>query len=85
MKRDTSQCTGAPARLQAEYDETQQCVLIRLSDNGKGFDVAMASAQTGHGLANMQQRCKLLGATLEFDSSEDGTVLSLSLPIIRKA
>ena len=73
------------ARLQAEYDETQQCVLIRLSDNGKGFDVAMASAQTGHGLANMQQRCKLLGATLAIDSSEDGTTLSLSLPIIRKA
>lgn len=43
---------------------------IEIKDDGIGFDVAtLQSAKTGIGLKSMEQRCKLIHATLTIDSA----------------
>jgi signal transduction histidine kinase len=54
-------------------------VLIRVADDGVGFDVDAARA--GHGLPGMQQRAAEIGARLDVAAgSAGGTVVSLWLP-----
>jgi signal transduction histidine kinase len=53
-------------------------VLIKISDDGQGFDEAADSR--GHGLASMRQRACAVGAELSLTSSPRGTTLSLLLP-----
>jgi signal transduction histidine kinase len=56
----------------------QQCIIIH--DNGGGFDLSLP-IRTGHvGLESMRERARLLGATLEIESSpNNGTLLRLCL------
>jgi len=54
-------------------------VEIRVEDNGRGFDPALAHA--GLGLGNMRARAERIGATLEvFASSGEGTTVRLVIP-----
>ncbi len=56
-----------------------------LRDDGSGFDLAALEADPrgrGHGLANMRQRVRQLGGTLEIDSQPgSGTYLAVSVPL----
>jgi len=53
---------------------------LRISDNGKGFDVK--SAKSGHGLLNMQKRAAMLKGTLTFQSEiGKGTTVLLNVKI----
>jgi signal transduction histidine kinase len=53
--------------------------LIRITDNGKGFDYAIAKkAEEGNGLNNMQQRAVVSGFTFTTDSTTNkGTTVSI--------
>lgn len=53
--------------------------LIRITDNGKGFDLATAKkAEEGNGLNNMQQRAAASGFTFTTDSTTNkGTTVSI--------
>lgn len=54
-------------------------LLLRIRDNGQGFDPQAASL--GYGLINLRQRAQGLGARLDMHSSRrGGTVVSLQLP-----
>ena len=53
-------------------------VLIRVSDNGKGF---AAAAVNGRGLGNMARRAGSIGGEVRVSSSSEGTVVELFLPV----
>lgn len=56
-------------------------VTLTVSDDGEGFDPAMAGGSTNYGLSGMRERANLLGATLEVRSRPgDGTTIAVALP-----
>lgn len=74
---------AGPCRIQVcrgWFDERH--IQLEIRDSGRGFEVLSASAQTGHfGLASLQHRAKLIGASLFIDSHiSSGTSILLKLP-----
>ncbi len=70
--------TAANAKVEVVITAQQLRVLVQ--DNGKGFDVQKVTE--GNGLQNMQQRAKLLNATLAIDSKPgNGTSVLLTMPL----
>jgi signal transduction histidine kinase len=65
--------------------QTSDTLMLRISDNGRGFDVADARQHSLHGLStgllNMEERLTLLGGQIEIVSSPDqGTVVEAVFP-----
>lgn len=58
-------------------------VVLTISDDGQGFDPALADARQGHfGITGMKERAAKLGGQLEITSSEaEGTRVTARLPI----
>jgi signal transduction histidine kinase len=53
---------------------------VRMEDNGRGFDVAIATISQRSGLANMRQRIEMLGALLHIESQPGkGTSVSVRM------
>jgi PAS domain S-box-containing protein len=74
-----SGCSQANIEFRAETDE----LFLRLSDNGRGFDVSQKS--NGHGLASMRERTEGLGGRLEILSREgEETTLTFTIPLIQQ-
>jgi signal transduction histidine kinase len=74
-----SGCTEADIEFRAEADG----LFLKLSDNGRGFDISQKSS--GHGLASMHERTEGLGGKLEISSREgEGTALTLTIPFIHQ-
>jgi signal transduction histidine kinase len=58
-----------------------KCVRLRLSDDGRGFEIKPA-LQSGFGLRNMAERAQMLGSTLNIESTPGtGTKLKIEVPI----
>jgi signal transduction histidine kinase len=55
-------------------------VVVSITDNGKGFDMASALQSGGKGLSNQLRRAKSIGADIHWTSTHAGTCLSLWLP-----
>ena len=54
-----------------------------VEDNGKGFDTADSSKNSGLGLKNIQTRVEYLKGTVDFDSSPGkGTLVAIHVPLI---
>ncbi len=63
-----------------EEHSPQSVVLLRVQDNGKGFDIAQTV--DGNGIVNMRERAALFGATLRLRSAiGTGTCIELEMPI----
>jgi two-component system, NarL family, sensor kinase len=63
-------------------------VLLRIADNGEGFDVAqtvVAAARRGRlGVVGMNERVRLLGGVFEIESEPgQGTTITAALPAWR--
>ena len=57
-------------------------VVLSIHDDGRGFDVSTVKTYTGHGLRNMQERARTLGAQLRVESTPgQGTLIEVNLPI----
>src|SRR5512136_1174826 len=55
-------------------------VILSIQDDGRGFDTSTVKAYTGHGLQNMQERARALGAQLRIDSAPgQGTLVEVKL------
>jgi signal transduction histidine kinase len=67
------------ARLEVSMQNEAGVLVLRLHDDGVGFDAHAASE--GHGLRTMRERAELLGGTLAITSDEAGTVVEARLPI----
>jgi len=66
-----------------EFTVTDQGLVLRISDNGRGFDVRSVSA--GHGLRSMRERTAALGGHLQVTSRPGGgTVLTFNIPLIER-
>ena len=63
-----------------EFREGEHGLLLRIADNGLGFDVGGASA--GHGLRSMRDRTQALGGQFEIASEPGrGTVVTFTIPL----
>ena len=58
---------------------------LSVSDNGRGFDPAVAVSFGHQGLVNMRSRAVGIGATMEIDSSRAGTTILVILPPLTPA
>jgi len=75
----------ASVRLWHSEDEVQ----MRIRDNGHGFhepssddsDLLIPDRTLGVGLPGMRERLSILGGTLDIESTSEGVVLSISLPL----
>jgi PAS domain S-box-containing protein len=60
------------------------CLNVEIRDQGRGIPGRKSSdgqSSSGVGLRGMQERLRQLGGTLEFSSTEQGTVVTASLPL----
>ncbi|MBI4302913.1 MAG: sensor histidine kinase [Chloroflexi bacterium] len=56
-------------------------VQVKITDDGRGFDVSNESGRQGHGLAIMRERAELIGGTLRVTSAiGKGTEIHVDLP-----
>lgn len=68
-------------RGQVSAKMTPTNAVIEVSDNGKGFEVDLVGAQ-GHGLGNMVNRAKKIGARLKIHSQPSkGTSVLIEVPL----
>jgi len=59
---------------------TQDTTLLRISDNGIGFDTNSPAGHGGAGLFNLQHRAKMLNANLDIKSEKGiGTIVTIKL------
>ena len=56
--------------------------LVSIYDNGIGFDPQLLENSTGKGLRNMRQRMTEVGGTCQISTSDQGTSVLLTVPII---
>lgn len=61
-------------------DLLQDCLLIRVIDDGTGFVETQDIAQ-GTGMLNMKHRVKLLNGVITWESLQKGTVVTIRLPL----
>jgi ligand-binding sensor domain-containing protein/signal transduction histidine kinase len=69
-------------RAEIEMKTEGALLVLVVSDDGKGFDVAAASE--GNGLVSQRRRALALGGNIEVSSSENGTTLTLKVPYRRR-
>ncbi len=65
--------------VQVDIRKNGKMMNLTISDDGVGFDTK--SSSTGNGLRNMQERARELNGTIDIQSMEKGTKISLSLPL----
>ena len=71
---------SACTRAQVEVKVWKEMLLMRLTDNGRGFD--SDSAADGNGLANIRKRAGMMGGAVELETApRRGTTLRLSVPL----
>jgi signal transduction histidine kinase len=70
---------AAATEVKLEVEYLSDKIIIMVADDGKGFDVE--NARNGNGLQNMQTRAEQIGAQLNLRSSEQGTVITLIIPL----
>jgi signal transduction histidine kinase len=64
--------------IQLMYGE--ESLIVTAEDNGKGIDNTDRHAGNGIGLKNIQHRASYIGATLNFESNNKGTLVILEIP-----
>jgi signal transduction histidine kinase len=69
--------------IRVSTEVENDCVLVKIIDNGCGFSVAQGIRNAGKGLGNQIRRAEAIGAEIAWTSSEAGTHLMLRLPIQR--
>ncbi len=73
---------AAAGRATVELFPAGQHVVLRITDDGDGFDPAARTE--GHGLTNMRERAELVGGRLDLVSRRGGgTTLSVRIPPMR--
>ncbi|GAA3768796.1 sensor histidine kinase [Terriglobus aquaticus] len=69
------------SHIQVDLVYSEDAILLRVSDDGAGFDVAAGAAKAGHyGVRGMRERAAAIGATLTVRSAPgEGTCVELRL------
>jgi len=75
---------SAATKIRVSFDFERSHVLVRIEDNGSGFDPAEKRAK-GNGLVNIHRRTTDLGGEIEICSSRgQGTSLKIRVPLPRE-
>jgi signal transduction histidine kinase len=69
------------SELKLEVDWKNEIFTLKISDNGKGFDLNSGEKVNSNGLRNMQQRAEGSGMHVRFTSSSEGTTIAVSGPV----
>jgi signal transduction histidine kinase len=70
-------------QVTVELAVAQDGLLLRVVDNGRGFDPAAAA--DGNGLANIRKRASDLGGAVELETAQNrGTTLTLRVPLVHR-
>jgi PAS domain S-box-containing protein len=80
---------AAASRVTVKLAAAFPNIIIRIEDNGRGFDVQKRAAAVGQekrmGLRSMQERVKLMNGEMKLQSKPgQGTKVSIKLPIVEK-
>lgn len=54
---------------------------LLLTDDGKGMDLQQSKSNWGIGLQNIQKRTEIIGGKMEFSSQNNGTSLTIKIPM----
>lgn len=78
---------AAATRARIAVEERDDRVLIRVEDDGRGFDFGRESSEpAGFGLLGLRERVTLLGGELSIGpGARGGTRVSATLPVLRRA
>lgn len=69
------------AEVFLSIEETKTAVILKIVDDGQGFDTRDKAQKVGHGLVNMQRRAETLNGEFEIQSAKgQGTTIILTLP-----
>jgi signal transduction histidine kinase len=70
------------ARVDVTLTSTAATLDLHVSDDGCGFDPAVASRGYSYGLLGMQERARLIGGVMTIDSAPGmGTAISIHIPL----
>lgn len=64
--------------VEVSFDEQDGQLVVRVADDGKGFEVA--SRKTGFGLLGMHERVETVGGVLEVESGRAGSTITARVP-----
>ena len=79
---------AASTRVVCDFRIERRQLVLRLTDNGRGFapNAANGSVSDGHGLLSMQRRAQILGGSLDVAGELDrGVTIVLQVPLDRPA
>ena len=74
-----AKCATLSARH--EVGPGSACIVIKICDDGRGFDPQTLHATAGKGIKNMLARCKSLGSVMHVESGSGGTCIILKVPL----
>src|SRR5690606_13571066 len=70
------------SRVEVSAVRHDHAIVLRVSDDGMGFDLNSRTQATGHGLANMRARAEERNGSFEVWSKPgEGTTITMRLPI----
>lgn len=71
---------ASPSNIKVQMEKSDGRYLVRIEDDGKGFDTSQQSK--GSGMTNLRKRMETIGGAFEIISSPgNGTQINLSLPV----
>ncbi len=70
------------SRAWIQWEEDEHWIVLRIGDDGRGFDLEEIPAISRHGLRIMRERTELLGADFQLSSRPgEGTEVTVRLPL----
>jgi signal transduction histidine kinase len=67
------------AEVEFRFDRAQ--LFLRVSDDGRGFDVGLATRAGGLGLNSMTERVHMLGGQITLSSDAAGSSVQITIPV----
>ncbi|GAM68296.1 two-component sensor histidine kinase [Vibrio sp. JCM 19236] len=71
------------SKVQVTLSIINQHLILKVMDDGIGFDVQEAMLSPGLGLQSITERARLIKAKLDIQSSDQGTTITVDLPLDR--
>lgn len=73
------------SRFEVFLGEVDQTIQLKITDDGRGFDVNGPQKVGSYGLINMKERISSLGGSMNIMSlANQGTIIDISIPVNRK-
>jgi len=71
---------GKATEIDIKLGPKPDCIALNYQDNGIGFNVSNIENKKGLGMKNIESRLHIIKATLEYNSSKEGTNVIIEVP-----